>query len=376
MRSRRSFLVRAVATLAVLATTATVAAPPVYRIVDLGAPPDTWGIDPWNLNSQGQVVGSYLVGATQSPFVWSADSGFLSLGAVLPAGSSAAADAINDQGQVVLSSFGPNGWIGYVWSAGAPLLTLPYLNGSATGRNAPWSINNAGVVVGAASGSDFVDRVYRWSATDGIAPLGPLASVNDFIGAHTINDAGVAAGGRVVAAGVTQAFKWTPGSGATDLPAVSGLTGNSEAWDINLAGWAVGSIGNTAVLWRDAHGLALGHLPGDITSVAMGVNTRGEVVGRSFVGSTAHAFLWTEGDGLMDLQLLIAPDDPLLPSTLLQRAQAINDNGQIAATAIIGGQPRAVLLTPVPEPTTGWLWLAGIALVHGAVSLRRARRIG
>lgn len=56
------------------------------------------------------------------------------------------------------------------------------------------------------------------------------------------------------------------------------------------------------------------------------------------------------------LQQLLAPE---FSSIELISASAINDRGQVAADAFIGGWQTAVLLTPIPAP--GPLILLGLA---------------
>jgi hypothetical protein len=59
-----------------------------------------------------------------------------------------------------------------------------------------------------------------------------------------------------------------------------------------------------------------------------------------------HAFLYTSGSGMVDLNTLIAP----LSGWELLDASDINDAGQITGQGRIGGQFHAYLLTPVPIP--------------------------
>jgi probable HAF family extracellular repeat protein len=71
------------------------------------------------------------------------------------------------------------------------------------------------------------------------------------------------------------------------------------------------------------------------------------VVGASEVEITSddtHAFLYTSGSGMVDLNTLI---DPLSGWELLDAAD-INDAGQITGQGLIGGEYHAYLLTPVP----------------------------
>ena len=93
------------------------------------------------------------------------------------------------------------------------------------------------------------------------------------------------------------------------------------------------------------------------TSYAEGMNNSGQIVGESYNSANQnHAFLWTTGSGMQDLNSFIDPDSGLT----LNAAVAINNGGQIMARGVnASGQGDALLLTPVPEPSTVALLLAG-----------------
>ena len=88
---------------------------------------------------------------------------------------------------------------------------------------------------------------------------------------------------------------------------------------------------------------------GGLNSYSYNVGAGGQVVGASEVVMTSdhtHAFLYTSGSGMVDLNTLI---DPLSGWELLDAAD-INDAGQITGQGLIGGQYHAYLLTPVQIP--------------------------
>jgi probable HAF family extracellular repeat protein len=68
-----------------------------------------------------------------------------------------------------------------------------------------------------------------------------------------------------------------------------------------------------AYIWRNGIVTDLGHLKGDCSSRAWGINSKGQVVGNSrpCQGFWHHAFLWEKGE-LMDLNDLIPPGSPLV----------------------------------------------------------------
>jgi probable HAF family extracellular repeat protein len=80
---------------------------------------------------------------------------------------------------------------------------------------------------------------------------------------------------------------------------------------------------------------------------AIGINSRGVVVGNSFnfVGGSG-AFLWVPGGPVVDLQTLVQPSSDIA----LREAVFINDRGEIAADGLTSnGDLHAVLLIPCDE---------------------------
>jgi hypothetical protein len=70
--------------------------------------------------------------------------------------------------------------------------------------------------------------------------------------------------------------------------------------------------------------------------------------------------LWTEGGGMQTLESLLDPQDPLWGQVSAIVPQDINNAGQIAGQAMFNGVRYAFVMTPVPEPGTGALLLAGV----------------
>jgi probable HAF family extracellular repeat protein len=121
----------------------------------------------------------------------------------------------------------------------------------------------------------------------------------------------------------------------TDLGTLGG--DNSFPLWINDAGEIVGEADlpgsevthlHHAFLWRNGVISDLGTLGS--TSHAEGINSKGQVVGRSRLGDPTttlqHAFLWENGGPMIDLNTLI----PANSSLELRDALYINDRGEIA----------------------------------------------
>lgn len=134
-----------------------------------------------------------------------------------------------------------------------------------------------------------------------------------------------------------------------DLGTLGGTFGFAN-W-VNEAGAIVGAATNQggallAFLWNNGVMTSLGTLNGDHCSVAININSKGQVVGSSVVNcrsDSGRAFLWENGGSVIDLNTFVPPASGL---TLTQGAY-INDRGQILATGVLAnGDVRSVLLIP------------------------------
>ncbi|MGA3074598.1 MAG: hypothetical protein ABSG56_12980 [Bryobacteraceae bacterium] len=99
-----------------------------------------------------------------------------------------------------------------------------------------------------------------------------------------------------------------------------------------------------AFLWTKETGIQdLGTLPGDVNSVAVGINDSGEIVGPSLDANfNPHPYLWRNGV-MTSLNSLIPADSPL--SLLL--ACSINSSGEIVGLALTStGEVHGYLATP------------------------------
>ena len=141
-------------------------------------------------------------------------------------------------------------------------------------------INDSGQAVGSTAGPDF-EYAVEWRGGQ-VIDMGGLPGSTDSV-ATSINNAGQAVGMSYFAAGGPQATEWSGGR-AIDL---GGLPDSvfSAATDINDSGQAVGRsfVGATqdAVEWSGGGVINLGGLPGAVSSVADGINDSGRSWGQA-----------------------------------------------------------------------------------------------
>jgi probable HAF family extracellular repeat protein len=135
----------------------------------------------------------------------------------------------------------------------------------------------------------------------------------------------------------------------TELPPLPGDT-VSAATAVNDRGQVVGISGICdnavgrfsaahAVLWDDGLAVDLGDLGGEAWNTPMAINQRGDVAGFANIlgggGFNAHAFLWTQADGMQDLGTL--------PGDTISQALGINGLGQVVGLSCGGSGCSAFL---------------------------------
>jgi probable HAF family extracellular repeat protein len=328
-----------------------------YTFTDLGTLGGTYS-DANAINNTGQVAGfADTPDGTHHATLWN--------GAAATNLGDGVAYAINNAGEVA----GTDGFHAIVWN-GAIVRNL--------GNGVAYAINNAGQVAGT---DGFHATV--WNGTTG-TDLGTLEEGFPSY-ARAINDIGQVAGYAIVLGGGgpldhgTVAVLWN-GAMITRLGSLAG--NHNLAYGLNNAGKVVGSSelpvtiqgahfgDDHAAMWSDRSATDLGALGGN-DSHALAINNVDQVVGWSITGDRfLHATLWND-QKVTDLNSFLDASTKSAGWVLLE-AHGINDNGWIIGNAYNShtGVTHAFLLTPIPEPETYAMLLAGLGVV-GFMSRRR-----
>ncbi len=331
-------------------------AAPAYTVTILPGPGGerTWA---WGINDSGHVVGSLETDGGDRAFLYQ-NGTMTDLGTIPgPSGEEAFSIAygINNIGQVVGSSSAmPGNPRAFLYQNGT-MTNLGTIPGGENGLSVAYGINNIGQVVGGSSTahnanlSSFLYQNGAMNLVSGTAPQSVEVAID-------INDFGQV----VMPGGIYQ----------------DGVRINSIVDGIGLGLNDIGqAVGYGSVSGYDSYRAMF--FSQDGTSMDLGfygfareINNSGQVVGLAGIdGIGQRGFIYQRGS-MTDLTSLI---DPVLGMTIID-ATDINASGQIAAIGDYGGNHFvALLLTPVPEPETYALMLAGLGLL-GFVARRRKQK--
>lgn len=350
-----------------------------YSLTDLGVVKDMETSEPAALNSFGSVVGTAYGGDyPMCAFHYDYVQKFIHE----EGAPNSRAFGINSMSMIVGDAFpiGPMEPRSHatLWKSGIPM-DLGVLRGQAYSRAN--GINAMGQVVGYSGlqRDSRESRAFMWSSKTGMIDIGTLGG--PYAQAYAINDAGYITGASQTQgmgpAVTTHAFlyrlphpPYPPYDRMADLGVLGGLSSYGMAINgyNHVAGYStittnderVHAFLHNGTRMIDLGSLGRNELDTDV-SVALGVNNSDQVVGYSYLPShlviQQVAFLWSRSPTATAGRMVNL--NKLLNATgknyLLISATAINDNGQIVATAhdIRDGSLRAVLLTPVAPTLSG-----------------------
>lgn len=322
-----------------------------YSVTDLGTLGGTSSAAT-ALNDNGHVVGySTLAGGETRAFFWTPGGGLQDLGALGP-GNSQAFDVNNNDNVVGVTSDQA-----FRWTPGSGMVWIDITNiGSARGLNA----NNEAVGYRGFVNLPFESRLRTWTAAD-VAATPYLFSnirgfaVNDlgqFVGTDPTSSIGMYGTGAIP-------FTFTGSFIPTDLNNNRLITGADIASGIATRVAAVLDFDTNTTIH-------LGKLnSSDASSNALGINQAGTIVGSS---GASGAFITDTNLSLLSLTALL---DPAFNGWTILSADDINNVGQIAGIGLYNGEQHAVLLTPVPEPSS---LVSAVLAILSVFVFRRVRK--
>jgi probable HAF family extracellular repeat protein len=353
-------------------------------LTDLGALPGGSSSFASSINERGEIVGASQNGQidplTASPeavaILW--ENGIThNLGTL--GGNQGVANAINDRGQVAGGALNaiPDAFAGIAFTAAGSFAQTFLFAPAATDTHAfLWSDgkmqdlgtlggpDSTGVAIndsGEIAGQSFTNFIANPSGVPTIDPffwengkmvdIGTLGGTYGF--ANGLNNRGQVVGTSNLAGDLANhAFLWDKKEGLKDLGIVEGYTATSIAYWANDDGEVVGESDSTtasrAFLWKNGVMSDLGTVAGDACSVALSINSQGQIVGFGSADcyNEDHGFLSENGGPIVDLGALILPGSDLR----LIEAVYINDRGEIAGRGKLSNDDeRALVLLPCDE---------------------------
>lgn len=263
---------------------------------------------PFAMNDAREIVGQFASASAFDGFRWDSTRGFRQ--SRHDGFESAVPTAINSQGEVAGSGKTPEGR--YHMVVGGPGRALHRVRNDEKGQSQASAINDAG-------------------------QLGAILTVRD---------------GCCLAAGMVDRDGSVTLLGTLAAP---GEKDYSRVMAVSAMGDAVGSSGNRnyrghAFFWSAASSMRDIHpLPANRGwSESTDINRWGQVVGIAVHGDKDFAFSWDKENGSTDLNARLDPADPLYTVTQVVGYgwPYTNDQGQIAAAALVRGVRTVVLLSP------------------------------
>jgi probable HAF family extracellular repeat protein len=291
------------------------------------------------------------------------------------AGDFVFANAINDNGQVVVTAEVPNTIFDFtvvddVYNINTQTYTaFPAVPGATPNSTEAYAINDIGVVVGIYHPAGGI-----WQ---GFSDSGGVFSSVDAFGSNDTFPFGISNNGQIVgvvndASGASQGYVYSNGQyqivDGDPYPANSTLaSGINDSGEIILTSSPSGSTGFNCDSFLNVGGVNTPiSMPGVSNTCAEAINDAGAIVGA--VSNDGYV----TGSGFVDVDGVYTALN--FPGATLTEAYGINNLGQIVGTYTdANGNEQAFLATPTPEPGTWAMILGGLASL-GAAKLMRGRR--
>lgn len=245
---------------------------------------------------------------------------------------------VNDAGQIAVTC-GGDPQKAYRYTPGRGFEDLGSL-GADPGFHNAFAINQSGQVAGRSQLTDGKIVPYRYTDGAGMVSLGGLGGGSAWAG--DINAGGWVVGSDLAPDGSFHAYVWMPKAGVTDL-------GPGFGNCINDSGMVAGLTGSgfpaTPTLFKGTNVVRIPSPPGSRVTGLGRLNEAGIVVG-GYRDGVGCAFAASEATGFLDLSSRLLTNGA--SGWVACDATAINNHGQIAASAYVNGRTSAVLLDPIP----------------------------
>jgi hypothetical protein len=252
----------------------------------------------------------------------------------------------------------------FTWTAATGLQALPWqAQHTTTGAHA---INNLGHISSSSSAKDPTDDRYKpflWRPNTGITYLDGIAGTSPhYIKSLNDQDQGTGTASDTNDPQMTKGFFWSPSTGVKSISSPSSTYSDIVPTTINSQGQVAGFLrdpktGRTKLFtWSARYGttnlMLLNSYAEELVAVSIDKNYR--VIGnrdyfyRPDGNNPPVGFVWSLLTGLKDIHSLIVDNGPAsAPVVTLNRLVAVNESGQIVASARINDQPHVVRLDPV-----------------------------